>query len=247
MKIASVIALIASCAQSSDAFTHHIPSTKRRISSSSLCMSSSSESASTKSMVVVSPPGGVGESTAVKAATMGSSVRWFVISDPSVSTKVSLSQETLAAISSAGGKVELAGADAQNILLPKEEEQSAISSVSQWCGTADSLVCTFDGVEKAIRSEDDKEDPTERWMDSIKLAAQEAGRSIRGAKIAILPTLDDEVEEASDQGNLFSSILGGKKVVIPNSLTGAMSADVSKVVKLRHGELFGIPESSVRV
>lgn len=33
-----------------------------------------------KSLVVISPPGGVGEVTAVKAASTGSSVRWFVVS-----------------------------------------------------------------------------------------------------------------------------------------------------------------------
>jgi len=206
-------------------------------------MSSAANEGSPKSLVVISPPGGVGESTAVKAASMGSSVRWFVVSDSSNSKKVALSQETLASISAAGGKVELAGADTESLLLPVEEAQSAIGAVSQWCGAADSLVCTFDGVENAVRQENG-EDPVKRYMDSIKLAAKQAGRSVSGRKLAILPADTEDVEEENKDGGFLGGLLGGNKVEIPASLDGAMAADSSKVVKLRHGELFGVPESS---
>jgi len=241
MRISFTVFLAATCAITSEAFT--VPQSSTRNYGASRWMSMSSEDGAQKSLVVISPPGGVGESTAVKAASMGSSVRWFVVSDSSNSKKVTLSQETLASIAAAGGKVELAGADTESLLLPVEDAQSAMGAVSQWCGAADSLVCTFDGVENAVRQEN-AEDPVKRYMDSIKVAAKEAGRSVRGRKLAILPADTDDAAEETKDGGLLGSLLGGKKVEIPASLDGAMAADASKVVKLRHGELFGVPESS---
>jgi hypothetical protein len=92
-----------------------------------------------KRVVVVSPPGGIGEVTAVQAAQRGSSVRWFVVTpqssdDTSIATAVvTLSQETLDRIATAGGSLQFAGATVPT-LLSNDESSSAIPAVSTWCG-----------------------------------------------------------------------------------------------------------------
>ena len=63
-----------------------------RFSSSLMPLSSTSSSSSEntatpkndnqKSIAIISPPGGIGEITAVRAAEMGASVRWFVVTPP---------------------------------------------------------------------------------------------------------------------------------------------------------------------
>ena len=197
-----------------------------------------------KSLVVISPPGGVGEVTAVKAATMGGSVKWFVVGLDK-NTQVALSPEALQDIEKAGGIVELAGADAPSLL----GEPSAIAAVNQWCANADGLVCCMDGVELASKGKIDEEDPKKIWMDGIKVAAKEAGRSIKGIKIAVLPANEDDSdtdEKDGGVGGILKSVISKDKVDVPSSLSSAMAAG-GNVVRLRHGDLFGIPESSVRL
>ena len=80
---------------------------------STLHMASESKSSS---VVIISPPGGIGEVTAVESAKLGASVRWFVISSSSSSNKVSFSEDSLSAITSAGGKVDLAGSGAEDYI-----------------------------------------------------------------------------------------------------------------------------------
>jgi hypothetical protein len=202
------------------------------------------------SLVVVSPPGGVGEVTAVKAAEMGSSVRWFVVAQEATG-QVVLSQEALDSIAAAGGSVQLAGADVPSLLLSIEESGSAVQGVSAWCGPADAFVCTFDGVEQkfAKKRKLDEEDPTIGWKNAIKVAAREGAKLVSGTKIVILSTSDSEdmmsaqndVEKQgiiSMVGDFFSS-----KANIPSTLAEAISSDGS-VLKLRHGQIFGMPESS---
>ena len=202
------------------------------------------------SLVVISPPGGVGEVAAVQAATMGNTVKWFVVSREKEQQQVPLSPQTLEDIDAAGGSVELAGADAPSLMLPVEDPASAIQAVSAWCGAADSIVCTFDGVDAARKAKTAAdEDPAAAWKDAIKIAAREASSSVRGKKIAILSaTEDDEVDSASkrsDGGGGLGGLVGnlfGNQPNVPSSLSDALGG--SNVLKLRHGELFGLPESS---
>jgi hypothetical protein len=199
--------------------------------------------------VVISPPGGVGEVTAVKAAEQGSAVRWFVVGQTAEFPEVVLGQEALENIALAGGSVELASADMSSLLLAADDPATAVTAVASWCGAADAMVCTFDGVELATPM-DDVEEPVEEWKNAIKVAAKEASAAIKGQKLAILSATEEITteEEAMDTNKRISgmvgSLFGGSKVEIPASLPSAMAADASTVILLRHGQLFGLPESS---
>jgi hypothetical protein len=218
-----------------------------------------------KRVVVVSPPGGVGEVTAVQAAQRGSSVRWFVVtpqqsSDDAISTAVvTLSQETLDRISTAGGSLQFAGATVPT-LLSNDESSSAIPAVSTWCGAADALVCTLDGVDDSVagkKRRSDEVDPTIEWKDAIKVAAFEAAKLIKGIRIAVLSTSDaDDMGSTSSSENKetdagilskVGNLFGGNKANIPATLSEAMTSSSSsddQFIKLRHGQIFGTPESS---
>ena len=209
-----------------------------------------------KSLVVISPPGGVGEVTAVKAATMGNSVRWFVVSQSSAAAKnsnnVALSQSALDDIAKAGGSVELAGADADSLLLGAEDPKSAVAAVSKWCGSADGIACTFDGVEAAGAGDlGDANDPATIWKNAIMVAAKQAAPAISGSKVAILSAFEDD--EGSEEnangggfiGGLVGSVLGKSGETPPATLAEALTgSNPSKLATLRHGTLFGTPESS---
>ena len=250
----ALAALVASAmALSADAFvvptTLSSSSTRFRTTTTRSSLSMSSEaaaSAASKKIVVVSPPGGVGEVAAVSAAKLGNSVRWFVVSgsdDAAAASSVSLPSSVLDAIAGAGGTIELAGADASSLLLPPDDASSAIGAVSKWCGAADGLVCTYDGADDEI---------ADAVMNAVKVASREAAGSVaRSGRVAVLPAPtaadaeDDGEQEAGGAGGLFQSLLGGSSVDVPSTLEGAIGDGSIKVTKLRHGELFGIPESSV--
>lgn len=186
-----------------------------------------------ESVCIISPPGGVGEVAAVKSASMGAQVRWFVVSKDDSSSQIVLEKQALVNIEKAGGKVELAGADMESLLLPPEDSQSSLAAVAQWCRSSDAMVATLDGV-----------DDTPAWKDSIKLAVQQVSSTIKGPKIAILPP-GDEGESSDDgdtEGSFLSSLLKRGTPDIPVTMAQAMGSN--SIVSLRHGELFGIPESS---
>jgi len=210
-------------------------------------LSSSSSLAATNSLVVISPPGGVGEVTAVKAAAMGAAVRWFVVGlDKMSEQNVVLAPEALESIAAAGGSVELAGADVESLLLPVDDPASALAAVQAWCGLSDALVCTFDGVEVAVPTKE-QEDPVTDWKNAIMLAAKETSAGVTGKKLAILSTTEamEEVEvESRGIGDFVGSLFGSKGLSVPVSLPAAMAADAASVTLLRHGQLFGLPESS---
>ena len=255
----TLAALIASAMALSAADAFVVPTTTLASStsaefraSSSLSMSSESSSEASKKIIVVSPPGGVGEAAAVSAAKLGNSVRWFVVSasEAASSSSVSLPSSVLDAIATAGGTIELAGADASSLLLPPDDASSAIGAVSKWCGSADGLVCTYDGAA------DDNADAeaSDTVMNAVKVAAREAAGSVaKSGRVAVLPAPtaadaeDDEETKEAGGGGLFQSLLGGSSVDVPSTLEGAIGNGSIKVTKLRHGELFGIPESSVRL
>ncbi len=260
LRFAAYLMLIASSGVS--AFT--IPTTST--SPFSRAASSTTLQMSGNNLVVISPPGGVGEVAAVQAAKMGSSVRWFVIS-PSSSSGVSLSGPTLDSIAASdkNGSIELAGAQADTLLVPDGEEGSAIAAVSAWCGpnahSDAGVICVYDGVDEAITAMNNAlgAKPMDggeifktknAMMDAIKVAAKEAtGGSSSGIKVAVLP-FDMEFDGGDSDGDsddgpgFLGSLLGGNKVQVPSSLNAAMGS--KNVATLRYGELFGTPESSVR-
>ena len=204
--------------------------------------------ASSSSLVVVSPPGGVGEVAAVKAAEQGTDVRWFVVSQQAAG-QVVLSQEALDSIAAGGGSIDLAGADVPSLLLSPEDAGSAVQAVSSWCGTADALVCTFDGVDPKVlkKLKLDEEDPKIAWKNAIKVAAREAAKSISGTKLAVLSADDMEDMKAGDKSEGLGGLVGGLfrgKVDIPDTLAQAMSPSGKGLLKLRYGQIFGTPESS---
>ena len=234
--MSALLLLVAAAFSASDAF---VP-----VSRPIIARYNSALKATAKSIVVVSPPGGVGEVTAVKAASLGASVKWFIVSSKKakLSQSITFSQDALRDIQTAGGSVELAGADAEALL----QERDALAAVSTWCGSVDGLVCCMDGSDNVIvDTEDTKVDFTAVWQDAVKVAAKEASKGVTGLKLAILSesAADDDDEDTSQSGGLLGGLFGGNDAVaVPKSLTSAIKADS----KLRHGALFGIPESSVR-
>lgn len=222
--------------------------------STSALDATTTSSSSSSSLVVISPPGGVGEVTAVKAACMGAAVRWFVVGSGSESAEqkqVILAPHALEEIAAAGGEVQLAGADAPDLL---STSASAIPAVAKWCGTADALVCVFDAlpIGNKKRTPDDSTITQAMWQDAVKVAAREAASQISGKKIAVLAA-DESVATAQNAdeatsngiGGLVGGLIGkGDKVDVPETLASAMANDPKQIISLRHGQLFGTPESS---
>lgn len=215
------------------------------------------EASSSSSVVVISPPGGVGEVAAVKAASMGALVRWFVVgsgNNDEATQVVELAPHALAEIAAAGGEVQLAGADTPD-LLTTSSSSTAIPAVSMWCGPADSLICVFDaslggGGKKGGAATTGGDEVTESmWKDAVKVAAREAATQITGKKIAVLAADDGADEDAEETGGSIGGLVGGllgggDKVDVPETLASAMASDPKQIISLRHGQLFGTPESS---
>ncbi|KAL9189996.1 hypothetical protein ACHAXT_009671 [Thalassiosira profunda] len=227
--------------------------------------------ASSPDVVVISPPGGIGELASVSAAKLGGSVKWFVVSAPaptnaaaaaSAGTAVSLTAETLAAIEAAGGSMELAGAAADALLTPPGEKGSgdddALNAMAAWCSRPKGVIATYDGAAEekkradraktAEQRENSNLNEEETIKSGIRVAVQEAARGT-ARRVAVLgageETSAGEGEEATSGGGggLFGALFGGDAVQIPNSLAEAMGGARGTAV-VRHGELFGAPESS---
>lgn len=202
------------------------------------------------SVVVVSPPGGVGEVAAVKAACLGSSVRWFVVSAAGGvgiggdrSSTVALAPQTLRDIADASGSLELAGATVEELMAGGD----ALAAVSQWCGAGnDGLICTYDGAG------DDGE-----YEAALRLAAKEAasGGGVRGPRVAILAAEKDlpppggsssssSSEGYGGLGRVVGSLFGSGPDVPPTLPDALSSGGGEDVCVVRHGKLFGLPESS---
>ena len=118
------------------------------------------------------------------------------------------------------------------------------------------LVCCMDGTDNVVDDvENTKENFAQSWKDAIKLAAKEASKGVTGCKLAILSEADDDDDDFDDDDDdngdkkggldrgLLSGLFGSKDAnAVPKTLSSAIKA----TAKLRHGTLFGIPESSVR-
>ena len=202
---------------------------------------------------------------AVQAASQGASVRWFVVNEQTSKTAVNMEPFALEQINRAGGSLQVAGAAVNDLLLSRDDPQSALPAVSTWCQQAttasklSALICTTDGseavelVDAAGRriSRDAADQKRAQWKNAMKVAAQEAGKVIVGTKVAVLSTEDDEeisneTEDMEEKGvgGLVGNLMGKiqNKVSVPDTLTQALVSD--RLVVLRHGQLFGIPESS---
>jgi hypothetical protein len=201
-------------------------------------------------IVIVSPPGGVGEVAAVQSARLGSAVRWFVVSDES-SASVKLAPEALQQIQDASGTLELAGATVEDLKLGGD----ALAAVSKWCGTASGLICTYDGCGEGGEEGSVDYDLKVEYIAALRLAAQQAATGISGPKVAILAADQDlDTDGKEEEDSVFSKVSGlfRNSPKIPPTLERALTGDdgdtngrrSSKICVLRHGELFGIPESS---
>lgn len=261
MKILSVAAALLVCAPSISGFNSRpsllsLSSRRPTLAASSLVSVSQTSS---PDVVVISPPGGIGEIASVEAARLGGSVRWFVVSAPSLSsssTGIALTSETLSAIEKAGGSIELAGANSESLLVNSDDGNSAASAVSTWCRGAKAILCTYDGAEEEKRradrtkSADERDSGNEDKMirSSIRVAAKEAvSVAAPGvSRIAILSAEEEmtDGEEVAEQKapGLLQGLFGGNAVQIPDTMSEAMQGATAIV---RHGELFGAPESSV--
>ena len=206
-----------------DAFVPLSGTSRRNVGVASLQMSSTPES-----VVVISPPGGVGEVAAVKAACLGSSVRWFVVSDDT-SPSVSLTSQAMQRISDNNGSLELAGASVEDLKAGGD----SLAAVSKWTGNADALICTYDG------SESDME-----FKAGLRLATQQAAAIVRGPQVVVLGADEDpNADTTNEEGDGIGDIVGGlfsNSPKIPGSLMGC----VKNACVVRHGELFGSPDSS---
>jgi len=228
----------------------------QRMRQTNMLSSSSTVLQMSSNIVVVSPPGGVGEVAAVKAACLGSSVRWFVISDPGdedtdeadvpASSVVTLAPQALRDIADASGSLELAGATVQDLTKGGENERLA---VAQWCGSADGLISTYDGA-----NDGNSGDPNS-FRAALRVATMEASKAVSGPQVAVLAAEedlednDDEDEngevESSGIANLMGYILAGGATPVPSTLPGSFAGSRNgDICVVRHGELFGIPESS---
>lgn len=213
----------------------------------------------TPDVVVISPPGGLGEIASVEAARLGGSVKWFVVSAPSpsgsaASSTLALTSDTLAAIEQAGGSIELAGSDAESLLLGSDDGSSAASAVASWCRGTKSVICTYDGDEEEKRRVDRAKTADDRELGNevkairsgIRVAAREAiGVASSGAtKVAMLYSGDEMGGDANKEkkGGLLQGLFGGNAAQIPDTLSDAMKGSINVI---RYGELFGAAESSV--
>eukprot|EP00586_Coscinodiscus_wailesii_P023609 CAMPEP_0172493222 /NCGR_PEP_ID=MMETSP1066-20121228/24585_1 /TAXON_ID=671091 /ORGANISM="Coscinodiscus wailesii, Strain CCMP2513" /LENGTH=519 /DNA_ID=CAMNT_0013263271 /DNA_START=203 /DNA_END=1762 /DNA_ORIENTATION=+ len=188
-------------------------------------------------IIVISPPGGVGEVATVSCAKKGAAVKWCVVS-PADTTVVSLSEESLRSISAAGGAVDIVGSPASSLLDDDGGgggRGSARDAIRVWSGSSDwgGIICTLDGSEGEGEVED-----------AVKVAVREvcsgssAGGSSDAVKVVVMPEEGDDEEKEGGDG--IWGLLNKKDV--PGSITEAVGAGT--VVRLRHAELFGIPESS---
>ncbi|KAL7428051.1 hypothetical protein ACHAXH_003897 [Discostella pseudostelligera] len=213
-----------------------------------------SSSSNVDVVVVISPPGGIGEMTSIEAARLGGSVKWFVVSPPSTTTTtttaaasassesssvkqvVSLTSDTLTAIQSSGGSLELAGASADSLLQQQipdnnngrstsSSSNSALTAMAAWCANSKCIISTYDNG--SSMNNKDNEIMMEETMirAAIRLATKEAVGNMQpttasttsngGSKknvIAILPTGVEEVVESmasSDNNNNKGEASGG--------------------------------------
>jgi hypothetical protein len=145
------------------------------------------------------------------------------------SSSVSLSPQTLQDISNASGSLQLAGATVESLKSGGDE----LKAVSQWCGKADGLICTYDG--SFGRSD---------FQAALRLATQEASGGITGPQVAVLAA-EEDLKTSKDGKSNGEGILGGlfrNSPPVPPTLPEAFSN--GKVCIVRHGQLFGLPESS---
>jgi len=239
------------------------PRTSASASASALAASTETD------VLVISPPGGIGEISAIEAARLGGSVKWFVVSapekTPDPAKPLSFTAETLAAITKSGGSMELAGATADSLLVPAGEttsnSNSALAAMTSWCTSPKSIICTYDGAmeekKRVDRSKtaEEREIGTDNEVDLICRGVRVAAREIAtpgATKIALLAAGEEINMGGSADGNdgkenggggLFAGLFGGNDVMeVPSSMEEALGGSVNAVI--RYGELFGAPESS---
>ena len=230
----------------------------------------SSRTALHESILVISPEGGIGEVTAVEAAKLGASVKWFIVNPTQQSSaiRVSFNAATLATMAERGGSLQFASSDAASLLNldPKSTSTNALEALCTWAGPMNGIVCTWDHPLFADKDEelaeennlkDSNSQEKQDLIDAIKLAVQKVSSTNvvkQGMRVALLPSiakmnlLDESDMNTRSEGPLafFINNSNQDKVDVPSSMQNAISvAGTFPVATLRYGSLFGTPSSSV--
>ena len=203
---------------------------KMRSSSATTALSMSN------TVVVISPPdSGVGQQAAVTSASSGATVHWLLVGDENASSVVKIAPQSNQAIQSAGGSLDLVQCSSSSVL----SGDSTLQGLAQQWNSINSLICTYDNNE-ALDPEVFSSEQA-----AIRVAAKQVSSLGASNKICILPSNLEmisttvEVNDNDDDGGILGSNFGSKPSV-PETLAQAMQPTLT----LRHGELFGIPESS---
>lgn len=189
--------------------------------------------------------------------------------------QIALTTETLNAISNSGGSMDFAGSSADDLCNLENESttNSALSAMSSWLQESKgdsneySVICTYDGAlqEKQrvaqFKSPEELElsiDEEEMIKSGIRLAARKVIQTIErcDSKIGLLAANEENVmmgehDDANENGGVVGGLIGDlfggnkNKLNIPSTLYDALGGKLTTVV--RYGELFGAPESSVRI
>lgn len=222
-----------------------------------------------KVAVIISPSGGIGEITATTLAKEGCVVRWFVVDDNS-NKKLYLPKETWDAIKERSGELDIAGGDASSILLPESNSNSLAGNIRQWSDAVggdskiDAIVSCVDagdmeGMEDAL-GEDDATQVIQNAVKCVtKIACSKLPPSVRRIEIDSVPMVAEDGQR--QQTNPTSSVVNwisktpigsvfGSDGEIPSLRQALMSSsaltdDTVNLLTIRHGDLFGSPESDV--
>mmetsp|Transcript_1206 Transcript_1206/g.2442 ORF Transcript_1206/g.2442 Transcript_1206/m.2442 type:complete len:533 (-) Transcript_1206:40-1638(-) len=202
-------------------------------------------------VIVVSPPAGLGETIAVRAASLGSRVRWFVISSDNSdgsdsSTKLILSPTIRKELEASGGSIDLAGCPASDLTGENGSNAAATAAdaLRSWIGGS-----SASSIGAIIATEDDGTDSDSGICGrAARVAARVALAAVSQTcrTVAVVPLGTGSGEGKEEGGKFFlpgaiSGLLGGSEVTIPPTLPFALGGVPD--VTVSHAALFGVPET----
>jgi hypothetical protein len=187
---------------------------------------------------------------------------------------VTLSQDILSEIANVGGTLQFAGTDTTSVLDGSSLSAITTwsSSTDTLICTIDgveqgtSVVPISQQLASKKRQTPQEDVALLEWKKAIYVATREISDAVgaMNVKIAILSATEDNTDLDNETTNSNNNILdpitnlftgggggGGSQQNVPTSLIDAMTVPSrsqnrnANIVKLRHGQLFGIPESSV--
>lgn len=224
-------------------------------------------------VVIISPSRGIGEVTATTLAREGCAVRWFVVNDNS-NNKFYLPKETWDAINEKSGELDIAGGDASSILLPESNPSSIVENVRQWCDSntilgggskINAIISCIDAGDSDTKDDEKEEDDDDYKgiQNAVKcvtrMACSKLSPSVRRIEISPVPVLAEESQRqqtgpSSTVADWISktplnNVFGGDNN-IPTLREALMTSSTTSdqevnLLTIRHGNLFGSPESDV--